>query len=62
MRGTAKWSGRVGSAFVLVGAPAFAFDFKGEKKILLHTRDGKGIAISTVHFTPQGDGSAVDSP
>ena len=59
MRRTAKWSAGLAAAFVLVGAPAFAFDFKGEKKILLHTRDGKDIAIGTVDFTPQSDGSAT---
>ena len=47
------------AALVILAAPAFAFDFRGEKKILLHTRDGKDIAIGTVNFTPQVDGSAT---
>ena len=50
------------AALVLVAAPAFAFDFRGEKKLLLHMRDGKDIEIDTVDFMPQGDGSATYKP
>lgn len=59
MRLSAKLSAGLAAGFLLVGAPAFAFDFKGDKTIVLHTRDGKDIAIGTVAFTPQSDGSAT---
>lgn len=39
-------------------APADAWDMSGQKKIILHTNDGKDIPIGTVDFTPTGDGAS----